>query len=126
MKVPVKEYKAGTVVKIGAYADGGAVAYAYIYVVADKAKAVRAMEGEKATTDSSAKKPSDKTFIQATVYSKENIAYSTDPVTYSFSKAGIASINSQTGKITAMKPGTTKLTIKTLSGKKATVTIKVK
>lgn len=146
VKVPVKEYKAGTVVKIGAYADGGAVAYAYIYVVADKAKAVRAMEGEKATTDSSAKKltklelavgnsktitpqiqkTSDKTFIQATVYSKENIAYSTDPVTYSFSKAGIASINSQTGKITAMKPGTTKLTIKTLSGKKATVTIKVK
>ena len=104
------------------------------------------MEGEKATTDSSAKKltklelavgnsktitpqiqkTSGKTFIQATVYSKENIAYSTDPVTYSFSKAGIASINSQTGKITAMKPGTTKLTIKTLSGKKATVTIKVK
>ena len=146
VSVPVDSYKAGTVIKVGAFADGGAVAYAYIYVVADKTKAVRAMEGEKATTDSSAKKltklelavgdsktitpqiqkTSDKTFIQATVYSKENIGYSTDPVTYSFSKAGIASINSQTGKITAMKPGTTKLTIKTLSGKKATVTIKVK
>lgn len=146
VSVPVASYKAGTVIKVGAFADGGAVAYAYIYVVADKAKAVRAMRGEKATTDSSAKKltklelnvggsetitpqiqkTSDKTFIQATVYSKENIGYSTDPVTYSFSKAGIASINSQTGKITAMKPGTTKLTIKTLSGKKATVTIKVK
>lgn len=148
VKVPVKDknYEPGTVIKVGAFADGGAVAYAYIYVVADKTKAVRAMEGEKATTDSSAKKltklelavgdsktitpqiqkTSDKTFIQATVYSKENIGYSTDPVTYSFSKAGIASINSQTGKITAMKPGTTKLTIKTLSGKKATVTIKVK
>lgn len=149
VKVPVKGkgYTPGTVIKVGAFADGGAVAYAYIYVVADKTKAVRAMEGENVTTtDSRAKKltklelqvgnsaiitpqiqkTSDKQFMQATVYSKENIGYSTDPVTYSFSKAGIASIDSKTGKITAMKPGTTKLTIKTLSGKKATVTIKVK
>lgn len=149
VKVPVKgkNYEPGTVIKVGAFGDGGAVSYAYIYIVADKTKAVRAMEGENVTTtDSKAKKltklelnvgdsktitpqiqkTSDKLFMQATVYSKENIGYSTDPVTYSFSKAGIASINSQTGKITAMKPGTTKLTIKTLSGKKATVTIKVK
>lgn len=153
VKVPVKDkgYTPGTVIKVGAFADGGAVSYAYIYIVADKTKAVRAMEGANITTaDSKAKKltkvdlvagdssknsititpqiqkTSNKDFIQATVYSKENIGYSTDPVTYSFNKAGIASINSQTGKITAMKPGTTKLTIKTLSGKKATVTIKVK
>lgn len=153
VKVPVKgkNYEPGTVIKVGAFGDGGAVSYAYIYIVADKTKAVRAMEGANiTTTDSKAKKltkvdltagdssknsititpqiqkTSDKQFMQATVYSKENIGYSTDPVTYSFSKAGIASINSQTGKITAMKPGTTKLTIKTLSGKKATVTIKVK
>ena len=56
-------------------------------------------------------------------YTKENIAYANDPVTYSFSKAGIATIDN--GEIKALKPGTTKLTVKTASGKKTTLTIKV-
>lgn len=139
VKVPVSSYPAGTVIKIGAYADGGAVAYAYIYVVDNKTKAVRATED-----NSSALKKKEVTvgdqftitpqiqastknapFVNATVYTKENIAYGTDPVTYSFNKAGIASIDNN-GVITAMKPGKTTLTIKTLSGKKATVAITVK
>lgn len=138
VKVPVSSYSAGTVIKIGAYADGGAVAYAYIYVVDNKTKAVRALDKDdkvlKKTTVGvgdtftitpqiqASTKGAD--FRKATVYTKENIAYGTDPVTYSFNKAGIASIDND-GKITAMKPGKTTLTIKTLSGKKATVAITV-
>ena len=69
-------------------------------------------------------KNSKNNFVDALTYTKENKGYVSDPVTYSFSKAGIASIDSK-GNITAMKPGKTKLTVKTLSGKKATVTITV-
>ncbi|MDE7322650.1 MAG: hypothetical protein K2N73_07915 [Lachnospiraceae bacterium] len=137
VKVPVKQYSAGTVIKVGAYADGGAVAYAYIYVVGNKTKAVRATENgtaiKKKTVNAgdqftivpqiqSSVRGAD--FANATVYTKENIGYGEDPVTYSFNKAGIASIDNN-GVITAMKPGKTTLTIKTLSGKKATVAITV-
>ena len=57
-------------------------------------------------------------------YIKNNVGYESDPVTYSFNKAGIASIDKE-GNIIALKPGTTKLTVQALSGKKATMTIKV-
>ncbi len=138
VKVPVSSYPAGTVIKIGAYADGGAVAYAYIYVVDNKTKAVRATEDNSSALKKKTVNVGDTftitpqiqastkgaSFVNATVYTKENIAYGTDPVTYSFNKAGIASIDNN-GKITAMKPGKTTLTIKTLSGKKATVAITV-
>ncbi len=138
VKVPVSSYPAGTVIKIGAYADGGAVAYAYIYVVDNKTKAVRATEDNSSALKKKTVNVGDTftitpqiqastkgaSFVKATVYTKENIAYGTDPVTYSFNKAGIASIDNN-GKITAMKPGKTTLTIKTLSGKKATVAITV-
>lgn len=139
VKVPVSSYSAGTVIKIGAYADGGAVAYAYIYVVDNKTKAVRATEDNSNALKKKEVNVGDQftitpqiqastrgaSFVNATVYTKENIAYGTDPVTYSFNKAGIASIDNN-GVITAMKPGKTTLTIKTLSGKKATVAITVK
>lgn len=132
---------AGRVIKIGAYADGGAVAYAYIYVVDSKTKSVQLFNGSKKTTKESLKVGGTvKLGIQATKanadkdeyrpheYVKENKGYIEDPVTCSFSKAGIASISyNENGEsiITGLKPGTTKLTVKTLSGKKATVTIKV-
>lgn len=141
VKVPVagKGYKAGTVIKVGAYADGGAVAYAYIYMVDSKTKAVRAtadgttalkkkevVVGDQFTiTPQIQASVKNASFVNATVYTKENIGYGSDPVTYSFNKAGIASIDAN-GVITAMKPGKTTLTIKTLSGKKATVAITVK
>lgn len=136
VKIPVSQYDAGTVVKVGAYADGGAVAYAYIYVVDSKTKGVQVVKGKSKTTKEimtvgqSIKlvpqiKKSDNSFHDALNYTKENKGYASDPVTYSFNKAGIASIDKD-GNITAMKPGTTKLTVKTLSGKKATVTITVK
>lgn len=136
VKIPVSQYDAGTVVKVGAYADGGAVAYAYIYVVDSKTKGVQVVKGksktikETMTVGQSIKlvpqiKKSDNSFHDALNYTKENKGYASDPVTYSFNKAGIASIDKD-GNITAMKPGTTKLTVKTLSGKKATVTITVK
>lgn len=136
VKIPVSQYGAGTVVKVGAYADGGAVAYAYIYVVDSKTKGVQVVKGgsktikETMTVGQSIKlvpqiKKSDNSFCDALNYTKENKGYTSDPVTYSFNKAGIASIDKD-GNITAMKPGTTKLTVKTLSGKKATVTITVK
>lgn len=136
VKIPVSQYDAGTVVKVGAYADGGAVAYAYIYVVDDKTKGVQVVKGGTKTTKETMTvgqesiklvpqiKKSDNNFYDALNYTKENKGYASDPVTYSFNKAGIASIDKD-GNITAMKPGTTKLTVKTLSGKKATVTIKV-
>lgn len=136
VKIPVSQYKAGTVVKVGAYADGGAVAYAYIYVVDDKTKGVQVVKSGAKTTKETMQvgqepiklvpqiKNSKNNFVDALTYTKENKGYVSDPVTYSFSKAGIASIDSK-GNITAMKPGKTKLTVKTLSGKKATVTITV-
>ncbi len=136
VKIPVSQYDAGTVVKVGAYADGGAVAYAYIYVVDSKTKGVQVVKGKSKTTKETMTvgqsiklvpqiKKSDNSFHDALNYTKENKGYASDPVTYSFNKAGIASIDKD-GNITAMKPGTTKLTVKTLSGKKATVTITVK
>lgn len=136
VKIPVSQYGAGTVVKVGAYADGGAVAYAYIYVVDSKTKGVQVVKGGSKTTKETMTvgqsiklvpqiKKSDNSFCDALNYTKENKGYTSDPVTYSFNKAGIASIDKD-GNITAMKPGTTKLTVKTLSGKKATVTITVK
>lgn len=132
------DVEAGRVIKIGAYADGGAVAYAYIYVVDSKTKSVQLNKGAAKTTKETMKvggpsialKPmvtradKDKTTYTPDEYVKENKGYVSDPVTYSFSKAGIASIDKD-GNVTALKPGTTKLTVKTLSGKKATVTIKV-
>lgn len=136
VKIPVSQYDAGTVVKVGAYADGGAVAYAYIYVVDSKTEGVQVVKGKSKTTKETMTvgqsiklvpqiKKSDNSFHDALNYTKENKGYASDPVTYSFNKAGIASIDKD-GNITAMKPGTTKLTVKTLSGKKATVTITVK
>ena len=136
VKIPVSQYDAGTVVKVGAYANGGAVAYAYIYVVDSKTKGVQVVKGKSKTTKETMTvgqsiklvpqiKKSDNSFHDALNYTKENKGYASDPVTYSFNKAGIASIDKD-GNITAMKPGTTKLTVKTLSGKKATVTITVK
>lgn len=141
VKVPVKgkQYKPGTVIKVGAYADGGAVAYAYIYMVDSKTKAVRATAdgttalkkkevsvGEQFTiTPQIQASVKNAPFVNATVYTKENIGYGSDPVTYSFNKAGIAAID-RNGVITALTPGKTTLTIKTLSGKKATVAITVK
>lgn len=142
VSIPVANLKAGTVVKVGAFADGGAVAYAYIYVVDKKVSGVQLVKdgGAKLTNaDVKALKVGDtvkftpqikvkdgKTskFVNTVEYTRENIAYETDPVTYSFSKAGIATIDN--GEIKALKPGTTKLTVKTASGKKTTLTIKVK
>lgn len=140
VKVPVASYQAGTVIKIGAYADGGAVAYAYIYVVDSKTKAVRATENGSAIAKNKKElvvgqqctiapevQSSERgaSFVATTEYVRENIGYVKDPVKYSFNKAGIASID-RNGVITGLKPGTTKLTIQTLSGKKSTVTITVK
>ena len=66
----------------------------------------------------------NKVATPADKYTKNNVGYTTDPVTYSFNKAGIDSIDKD-GNIIALKPGTTKLTVQALSGKKATMTIKV-
>lgn len=139
ISVDVSNYQANTVVKIGAYADGGAVAYAYIYVVDEATKGVqlvnnsgvkltnRDLKAVKVGKDNGiafkAQIKQSSGFVDATNYTKENIAYVKDPVTYSFSKAGIATVKD--GKIIGLKPGTTKLTVKTISGKKATLTIKV-
>ena len=138
VSIPVSTYKAGTVVKVGAFADGGAVSYAYIYVVDNKASGVQLVkDGGAKLTNADVKAlevgkevkftPQVKVngkFVDTVEYTRENIAYAADPVTYSFSKAGIATIDN--GSIKALKPGTTKLTVKTASGKKTTLTIKVK
>lgn len=145
VSVPVVGYPAGTVIKVGAYADGGAVAYAYIYVVDAKVNSVRIMHdgtkvsnvgksgiqvGTKYTITPEIVVGSGKNAVSSSAvdYTKNNIGYETDPVTYSFNKAGIASVKrNEKGEleIWALKPGTTKLTVQTLSGKKAALTIKV-
>ena len=137
VKIPGKA-QAGSVIKVGAYTNGGVVAYAYIYVT-DKTTKVT-------VTDAPASVSLGKTVSVGTVKvtdSKEaglknqtfnkpgtTTAYETEPVTYSVDKTSAKYISvDQNGNVTGLQktPGnkTATVTIKTISGKSAKVKIKV-
>ena len=137
----------GSVIKIGAYAQGGAVAYAYIYVTKPTA-AVEATVGTPAKTAAKGKNTYDlqlgKTAsiiakIKETKTSEaqeialpawtvgDTASYTSEYVTYTLDKksALVVSVD-KNGKITPKKIGKATITIKSASGKKSTkVTINV-
>lgn len=141
----------GTVIKVGAYTDGGAVAYGYLYIT-DKTKNVTAeLSGDKVKKEGNkvSIRVGDTASIKAKVTTmngqtkdtepwkiiKETTdlgvntpnTYVTEPVTYSLDKnsAKLIRVDSN-GKVTALKNGKAKVTVSTLSGKKTTVSFEVK
>ncbi len=131
--------KAGSVIKVGAYTDGGVVAYAYIYVT-EKTQKVETVPNKthELAVGGSVKIETTVTGLNTTV-SKDDVnkpawnggstnAYTVEPVTYTVDKKGASVIKlDENGNVTALKPGKATVTIKTLSGKKkATVKITVK
>lgn len=144
--------KAGDVVKVGAYADGGAVAYAYIYVtektgsliITNKADGTKTNVYPKnklemtfkadATTATTEKiypriilTDKAKTIVSPSQAAKNGKGILSETVTYSVDKKGASVVKvSADGTITALKPGTAKVTAQTISGKKATLTVVVK
>lgn len=129
----------GSVIKVGAYAEGGAVAYAYIYVTDKTTKVVTGLESAKPknTILLNAGEPTWLTpeLVTASGNTKvgdfewksgNTIAYKTEPVSYILDKksAQYVRVDSK-GKVVALQKGTAKVTIKTISGKSAKVTIKV-
>lgn len=139
--------QAGDVVKVGAYADGGAVAYAYIYVTNKTSSVVISNKADGTKDDIfTVGKTKNKTEMTAgtelTVYSRIVLADKTtatpglaaangkgivnETVSYSVDSKGASVVKvSADGTITALKPGTAKVTAKTISGKKATLTVVV-
>lgn len=129
----------GSVIKVGAYAEGGAVAYAYIYVTDKTTKVVTGLESAK-PKNTIPLKAGDTTWLSPKLVtakgekpvgdfewnSGNTIAYKTEPVSYILDKksAQYVRVDSK-GKVVALQKGTAKVTIKTISGKSAKVTIKV-
>lgn len=137
----------GSVIKIGAYASGGAVAYAYIYVTKPTA-AIEAIVGGAATTAAKGRNTYDlKLGETATITAKiketkqataqetfpvwtvgNTSSYTSEYVTYTLDKksALVVSVD-KNGNIIPKKVGKATITIKSASGKKsAKVTINVK
>ena len=129
----------GSVIKVGAYAEGGAVAYAYIYVTDKTTKVVTGLETAK-PKNTIPLKAGDTTWLSPKLVTAKGekpvgdfewkggntIAYKTEPVSYILDKksAQYVRVDSK-GKVVALQKGTAKVTIKTISGKSAKVTIKV-
>ena len=130
--------KAGSVIKVGAYTDGGVVAYAYIYVT-EKTQKVETVPNKThklavggsvkiETTVTGASTTVSKDDVNKPVWNVESTnAYTVEPVTYTVDKKGASVIKlDENGNVTALKPGKATVTVKTLSGKKkATVKITV-
>lgn len=132
---------AGSVIKVGAYAEGGAVAYAYIYVTDKTSKVNPLINGQKPLKTNEVLLGGDKVQLSATLtvgndatiipgqvtFEQGNTtAYATEPVSFVLDKksAQIISVDAD-GYVTALKKGTATVTIKTISGKSAKVKIKV-
>ncbi|MDE6363240.1 MAG: hypothetical protein K2L86_03090, partial [Lachnospiraceae bacterium] len=129
----------GSVIKVGAYAEGGAVAYAYIYVTEKTTKVVTGLEsgkpkntislkaGETAQlTPKLATANGDKAVGESKWSQGNTTAYDTEPVSYILDKKSAQYVKVDAkGNIVALQKGTAKVTIKTISGKSAKVTIKV-
>ena len=129
----------GSVIKVGAYAEGGAVAYAYIYVTDKTTKVVTGLEsvkpkntislkaGETAQLTPKLVTANGEKAVGESKWSQGNtIAYDTEPVSYILDKKSAQYVKvDANGKIVALQKGTAKVTIKTISGKSAKVTIKI-
>ena len=130
---------AGSVVKVGAYAESGAVEYAYIYVTEKTNKVLSQVDKNKtsvAVGETTKVTPMLEVINGKTKENKtpglvnwskgSTTAYFTEPVTYSVDKKSAKYVKvDENGNITGLQKGTAKVTIKTISGKKATVTVKV-
>lgn len=126
--------KAGSVLKVGAYAEGGAVAYSYIYVTEKTKKVIpqNVEKGNKLTVKVGETKSVPVVLNESMEAAKEKFtlgsttAYETEPVTYSVDKKSARYVKvDQDGRITGLQKGNAKVTIKTISGKKATVKVTV-
>ena len=142
--IPGKYQKEGTVIKVGAYTDGGAVAYGYLYITKEKTTKITAelqQNGSKVSSIKVGELADIKAYINNSntptdswkIYEETDKfgvntpkVYSTEPVTYSLDKnsAKLIRVDSN-GKVTALKNGNAKVTVSTLSGKKTTVSFKV-
>ncbi len=148
--IPDKLAQPGTVIKVGAYTDGGAVAYGYLYITDKTTKVTAELTGDKVNKEGNkvSIRVGDTASIKASVIvnnttkdtepwkiNKETTnlgvntpnTYVTEPVTYSLDKnsAKLIRVDSN-GKVTALKKGKAKVTVSTLSGKKTTVSFEVK
>ena len=148
VKIP-EDAQAGSVIKVGAYTNGGVVAYAYIYVTGKTTRVkvdTPKTEFRLGETASIGKvmvelgKDENKKIIENEAAFKnalfgnggtqgDTTAYITEPVTYSVDKNSAKFIKvDQNGNVTGIqKTGkkTATVTIKTVSGKSAKVKIKV-
>ena len=140
IKIPA-DAKAGSVIKVGAYTDGGVVAYAYVYVT-EKTEKLTAentnvsvnLGGEKTplgnfTIDRNKTKnfnQKDLTFNE-TGTNGSTTAYITEPVTYSVDKNSAKYIKvDQNGNVIGLqRTGNKKatVTVKTISGKSAKIKV---
>ena len=141
IKIP-GDAKAGSVIKVGAYTDGGVVAYAYVYVTEKTEK----LTAEKTTisVELGKKEPlgnftidknKTKNFNQKDLTFNETgtngstTAYTTEPVTYSVDKNSAKYIKvDQNGNVIGLqKTGNKKatVTVKTISGKSAKIKVTV-
>ncbi len=141
IKIPANA-KAGSVIKVGAYTDGGVVAYAYVYVTekTEKLTAEKTMVsvelGKKEplgnfTIDKNKTKnfnQKDLTFNE-TGTNGSTTAYITEPVTYSVDKNSAKYIKvDQDGNVIGLqRTGNKKatVTVKTISGKSAKIKVTV-
>ena len=137
VKIPGKA-QAGSVIKVGAYTNGGVVAYAYIYVTdkTTKVTVTGAPEsvslGKTVSVGTVKVTDSKEAGLKNQEFDKTGTttAYETEPVTYSVDKTSAKYISvDQNGNVTGLQktPGkkTATVTIKTISGKSAKVKIKV-
>ncbi len=140
-----KGTKAGSVIKVGAYAQGGAVAYGYIYIVKPTAKISSVEVSADATpTQKNGRSVKNNWDLKLDKYANisakltitgattevENLgakwtigdtsAYEHEYLTYTLDKKSALIVRvDKNGKITPIKPGKATITIKTASGKKS-------
>lgn len=132
---------AGSTIKVGAYTDTGAVAYAYIYVTNKTSKVQPKISVEGAAATEPNKKGEEitlgKTATITTMIDGHSNAYVNkkgttyfyeyEPVTYTVDKKGSSVVKVDAdGTVRTLKKGKATITVKTISGKKATVKIIVK
>lgn len=138
IKVPIPaNAKAGSVIKVAAYTENGIVEYAYIYVT-EKTQKVKTNPdrtcelslGESkniVTTIETLQTPAGKTANEPKLLGETTKRYEVEPVSYTVDKKGASVIKiDANGKVTALKPGKAKVTVKAIKGRKTTITFTVK
>ncbi len=138
IKVPIPaNAKAGSVIKVAAYTENGIVEYAYIYVTEKTQKVKTNLDrtcelslGESkniVTTIETLQTPAGKTANEPKLLGETTKRYEVEPVSYTVDKKGASVIKiDANGKVTALKPGKAKVTVKAIKGRKTTITFTVK